>query len=289
MRVGSGPSAGESETIDRADVSGAEPPGPSGWLGEARFARGGGKASYDGPSIAIRTVNPRRGTSWAIADRLAFLKNAVGALSSAGTTTYLTSAGFFGARASQGWYAGDGGSWEKLSSDDLSAIDQGLGTLSTSMPGGTFLIVGVDRNSQEQELWFYRGGERERFDRVCRGDVPRPIDLDGFKVLVFICGAIFNSKEGNPLDPRRHLDDIDVVLDAGHFSLNRVRARRVAPDRNRWAFQRKLQEISPHCGAIFSQAHGNEHGVYLRDCDNWIVYQGGDPFPGESKGYEIPA
>jgi len=261
---------------------------PAGWLGEGRFGRGGRAARANRPSITVRTVNPRRGTSWRAADRLHFLEKAVRTIPSDSVTVYLTSAGFFGARAKDGRHAGDGGDWELLSASDLSTIDQGVGSLAATMPTDSFLVVGVDRDrGGTQELWFYRGGTQVRFHCVARGDAPTRIDFAGFKALAFICGAIYDSSDGNPLDPARHLQDVDVVLDAGHLSLNRVWTPVVSLGRKRWAFQRKLQEISPYCGAIFSQSHGNRYGTRVRDCDNWIVYRGDDPFPGKRRGYEI--
>lgn len=223
-----------------------------------------------------------------VADRLFFLEEAVAALPPQGVTAYLTCAGFFGSRAMDGRHAGDGGGWELLSASDLLTIEQRLGSLAAGMPKDSFLIIGVDRDEgKAQELWFYRGGESARFQCVARGDVPAKIDLAGFKVLAFVCGAIYDPKDGNPLDSARHLDDVDVVLDAGHVSLNRVRDRVVPIQRRRWAFQRKLQEISRHCGAIFSHAHGGQYDARVRDCDNWIAYRGGAPFPDPREGHEV--
>jgi hypothetical protein len=91
------------------------------------------------------------------------------------------------------------------------------------------------------------------------------------------------------LDPRRDLDGIDVVLDAGHVSLNRIWTPLVPLSRRRWAFQRKIRQIADHCGAMFSHAHGPDFGVKVRDCDNWIAYRGEVPFPGEAAGFSIAA
>src|SRR3954464_14239716 len=87
----------------------------AGWIGEARFLRGGHPASErQNDALTVRAINPCRGTDPSTAGRIGLLKRALRTRPEiAGCTVYLTAAGFFGCETTHGWNA-RGVSWRLI-------------------------------------------------------------------------------------------------------------------------------------------------------------------------------
>lgn len=104
-------------------------------------------------------------------------------------------------------------------------------------------------------------------------------------MLGFVCGEGYEW----PVDElTRALSGIDVVVVSAHVEVNRIWEREIDPELKRWAFQRRFQLISGCAGAALAHARGTDH-TYVRNCDDWFVYRGEDPFPGPRVGTPITA
>ena len=255
----------------------------SGWAVTARFGQFGKCWDGSGPCLRVVAVNPRRGTGSSLEARLDLLQRAIKRTEEKGPSIYLTSAGFFGCVAP----AGDQINFDWPGEFDVSDLDRRLGELAMRLPADTRLCVGVEPTSDDQWLWWYKGSVSSRFREIvqnCTEMQDRRIEVAGFRLLVFVCGELWDRHERG-FNSARDTVGIDVVLDAAHGSINRVWDRVADPGR-RWAFQRAFGHLGDVCGGMLAQAHeaGND---YVRRQDNWIVYKDELPFPDEVKVIEL--
>jgi len=261
-------------------------------LATAKFAASGRRWTNKGEHLLVHAVSPERGSGSSSSARLNLLRRAVALGGQDAQGLYLTSAGFFGCSASEGNSAA-GLKWPGLWPAGEERLLTALGAFASGLRDGVWLAIGVDmsRCYEAQEFWWFRGGESTHQCRVFRNRTPvadRVVTIGPFKVLGFVCGGIFGDhgiKCAVPDDVR----GIDVVVDAAHASMNRQvdPAASASNLRPRWAFHRTLRRLGDHCGAVFAHAHGANDGL-VRNCDNWIVYRGENPFPNSTTGIPIP-
>ncbi|HYI00690.1 hypothetical protein [Hyalangium sp.] len=267
-------------------VSGQSP--AQGWIATAKFGKRGIRAQDDRSTLTVHALNPERGTDWSISGRLDLLERALmTAPPERGETIYLTTAGWFGCATPKGDTA-TGLTWLCLSEAEEESLKKAVGLLVEKLPQTTQVAIGVDRRygyDDQQELWWFQGGYSDVQATHVRTHKPVPRSIGDYRVLAFICGAIYGFG-GPALDVGRDLSGTDVVLDAGHASLNRQWNPQVPLSRKRWAFHRSIRKIGTQCGAVFSHAHGDDY-AYVRNCDNWIVYRNEPPFPGKREGRRI--
>jgi hypothetical protein len=91
------------------------------------------------------------------------------------------------------------------------------------------MAIGVDLENgrpEKQELWWFDAGERSPIIRR-RTEESSVLAAGAFRVLPFICGSIFGN-DGVELN-FAGLVGVDVVIDAGHASLNPQWAKTIAP------------------------------------------------------------
>jgi hypothetical protein len=258
-----------------------------GWIGTAKFGKGGTRARDDRSTLTVHALNPQRGTDCSIPGRIDLLSRALMTVpTEQGERIFLTTAGWFGCVTPKGNTA-NGLSWLSLSVAEENSLKKTVGHLVEKLPQSTHVAIGVDRYGydNQQELWWFQGGYSGVQVTHVRTQKPIPRSIGNFRVLGFICGAIYGFG-GPALDVSQDLTGVDVVLDASHASLNRQRKRQAPLNARRWAFHRSIGTIGMHCGAVLSHAHGDDY-AYVRNCDNWIVYRDEDPFPGKREGTRI--
>lgn len=250
-----------------------------GWAVTARFGPGGVRWGGAGSCLRVVAVNPQRGTGTTTPARLDLLR---GVLAMAGTdvpTVYLTAAGFCGCATPPGDSTTDL-TWP--GSLDLPRIDQEVGDLASRLPPESLLLVGVEPSwhDPDQRIWCYGGGDRTRRKNIVRAEadmVDRLLEVGEFRLLVFVCGELWDG--GSGFDLATHTAGVDVVLDAAHASVGRWWDRAAEPSR-RCAFQRTFRRLGRVCGGVLAQAHEAESGKEsLRRKDNWVVCRGEWPFP----------
>lgn len=251
----------------------------SGWAVKAQFGSGGIRWSGTGPCLQVVAVNPQRGTNSSVVARLDLLHRAINATSVDGPCVYLTSAGFIGCVAPRGDRTKDF-SWP--GGLNLLDIDRRLGVLASTLPPDSLLAVGVEQSwkDSDQQIWLYSAGDRVRRGEIVRANSDmehRQFVIGGFRLLFFVCGELWDG--GSGFDMARNMEGVDVVLDAAHGSINRVRDRAAEPwPRN--AFRRTFLHLGKVGGGILAQAHEVDAGNgYVRRQDNWVVYKGELPFP----------
>lgn len=237
-----------------------------------------------GPALRVTVINPEAGTSALAHERLALLEAAVSAVLEPSPTLYLASAGFFGFRVE----ADRTLAWIPIASFD--ALRSRLETVVDRWSPHAYLAVGVDGDDgNDQRQWWFRGGHG-RILEIERYRSPKPlrdriVDLDGYRAIGFVCGEAYQHDEE---DLMRTIDaeHVDLVAISAHEHANRVWASTVAPSARRWAFQRLFQRISSGAGAALAHAHGDD-ASRVRNCDNWFVSRGEDPFSGSRTGVRI--
>lgn len=257
----------------------------AGWVGSAYFGKGGTQARK-GSGLAVHSVNPELETDLTTPARLRLLNRAIStAPPGRSATVYLTAAGFFQCDIGEGIStgAGVGGGAE------VPKLERALRKLAKQHSEEVLFVVGVDigDQAQRQELWWISGCSGV-IHRTGRSDIPAVHHFAGYALRGYVCGAIIG-QSGHRLDPQRDLKGTDVVLDAGHVRLNRMWDPTPGPQAKRHAFHQMINSIGGYAGAVFSHAHGPDFSTYVRDCDNWIVYRGSAPFPGEQAGQPAEA
>lgn len=143
----------------------------------------------------------------------------------------------------------------------------------------------------DQRQWWFCGGEDHRHSEILRWNTSRDatplsqrrVTHAGYTLLGFVCGEAY---EWHERDLAAELSDIDVVVISAHVEVNRIWDREIDPGLKRWAFQRRFQFIAQHAGAALAHARGTDEG-YVRNCDDWFVHRGSDPFPGSRVGLSI--
>lgn len=250
-----------------------------------RIGRGGRRPSNKGKALQVVAIHVERGTGSTVAARANLLARAIEAAPPNEPTLYLTTAGFFGMDTKPGASTKEDGL--HFFQPRGPSVTKALLRVAGSLPAHAHVLAGVDEPdaNDEQELWLVSGGEIVG-EPVRREDQPvhdRIFEVDGFRVLPFVCGEIYDG--GITFDPETDLKKIDVVADAAHASVNRSHD----PDR-RWSyapFQRRFLDIAPHAAAVLAHAHDNNERL-VRCRNNWAVFRDKSPFPGES-GTNAPA
>lgn len=260
-----------------------------GWAVVANFGPSGVRWSGTGPRLKVVAVNLERGTGSTTAARLDLLRKAIDLVHPDGPIIYLTPAGFFGCASSRGDHINDGNlSWPGIA--DPAELTQLLGEQAAALPKDTMLAIGVDKGSEDalQEQWWFRGGRSEPERQLVRGAMlkgemkERTFQVDGFHVLGFVCGELWDG--GSGFEFQKHTAGLDLVLDLAHASINRLWDRTVRPER-RCAFQRTFFDLKLKCGAMLAYAHDmdTKAGIVRRQ-NNWILFKKENPFPED--GYE---
>lgn len=257
--------------------SGTTPGRARGWATVVRIGRGGRRPRKNAKALQVVAVHVERGTGSTVAKRANLLARAIEAAPPNEPTLYLTTAGFFGVEYPAG-----------SSVDDLvffrprrSSVEKALLRTTGDLPAHAYVLAGVDLDDDEyenQELWLVNRGKliREPTMRYVQAPHERIFEVDGFRVLPFVCGEIYDGG----FNPEADLKKVDVVVDAAHASVNRAHDR----DR-RWSyapFQRMFLDIAPHAAAVLAHAHDdNERLVRCRN--NWVVFRDEAPFPKPEK------
>lgn len=242
-----------------------------------RVSREGRRPRRNGKALRIVAVNVERGTASTVAARAHLLLRAIEASPPDEPTLYLTTAGFFGVDYPAG-----------SSVDDLSffrprrsSVEKALLRTTRDLPAHAYILAGVDLDNDEyehQQLWLAKGGwlVREPIRRYVQPPHERIFEVEGFRVLPFVCGEMYDG--GVSFDPKTDLMKVDVVVDAPHASVNRSHDREL-----RWSyapFQRMFLDIAPYAAVVLAHAHDDNERL-LRCRNNWVVYRGESPFPGE--------
>lgn len=265
-----------------------EQAGPArGWTNEAAFTRGGRKAKAGEDSLRVVVLNTESGTASSLSARRALLLAAVQRASSSAPTVLVTPAGFFGcaidAEGTPHWPG----------NIDITSLENELADAACSWPSSLIVAVGVDVAGHDQRQWWFAGGEDMRRCEVLRGSEVREatplsgrvVIHAGYTSLGFVCGEGYEWPE-DELTPV--LSGIDVLAVSAHVEVNRIWDREIDPGLKRWAFQRRFQLISGYAGAALAHARGADES-YVRNCDDWFVHRGEDPFPGPRVGQPIVA
>ena len=256
-----------------------------GWTNECVFARHGDQPSSDGDALRVVVLNIESGTAGSIAARRALLTAAIERVGDSGPTLLVTPAGFFGFGV-----APDGAvSWTGVA--DITLLENDLSRLARSWPTSLMVAVGVDRDSDDQRQWWFCGGEGRRRCEISRSGTSRDatplsqrrVTHAGYTLLGFVCGEAY---EWPQPDLAADLPGIDIVVISAHVEVNRIWDREIDPGLKRWAFQRRFQFIAQHAGAALAHARGIDD-AYVRNCDDWFVHRGNDPFPGPRVGQPI--
>lgn len=278
---------GKLEKANRRTTAGP-PAGPAaGWVSREPFGRGGTRGRSATEAVSVIVLNPDCGTSWSEPARLGLLAAAAARSEMAASrpTLMLAASGFFGYAArpyGDSRWTGDGDrEWRRAALESLVA----------EWPSSALLAVGVDFGGDAQEQWWLKGGSglvkvivRSAYKshapladrRVVHGDLT---------FLGFVCGEAYERSEDEFVAQLE--SGVDVVAISAHVRVNRISAPCVtSSSAKRWAFQRRFQLISGYAGASLSHARANDDR-YVRDCDNWFVHRGEDPFPGERSGQRI--
>ena len=265
-----------------------EQPGPArGWTNETAFARGGWKPKPNDDSLRLIVLNTESGTGSSLAARRALLHAAIQRVGNLGPAVLVTPAGFFGCAVDMEGEA----HWP--GTVDLAALEAELTGAARSWPSSLMVAIGVDSSGHDQRQWWFAGGEGRRQCEVLRGNEERDatqlssrvVIHAGFTLLGFVCGEGYEWPEDD-LVPA--LAGVDVVVVSAHVEVNRIWDRGIDPGLRRWPFQRRFQLISGHAGAALAHARGTDTN-YVRNCDNWFVHRGDEPFPGPRVGVPIAA
>ena len=271
----------KAEQAKKATKALSIPGAARGWIYTALFGHGG-TIGRPGTGLAVHAINPERGTNFSLTARLTLLGRALQkSVPRSSATVYLTAAGFLGCATLPGNTPREL-RWLTLMPAQVSWLERNLIAMMAGFRRATWLAVGVDISPSDQQLWWCQGRSRTIL-KMRRVDDPGAFKIGRFWVRPFICGAIIG-KAGVKLDRRRHLATVDVVLDASHASLNREWN---GPPGSSWqAFHSIIYDIGRTNGAVFAHAHGADFRGTVRDCDNWVVYRGRRPFPGERRGQD---
>jgi len=265
-----------------------EQAGPArGWTNEVAFARGGRKPKAGDEALRVIVLNPEIGTGSSAPVRRALLHAAIERAGDSGPTLIVTPAGFFGCSVDA---EGDAHWPGNL---DITALEHELADATRAWPSSLMVAVGVDVHGHDQRQWWFAGGEGRRRCEVLRASDERdatPLDARvvthaGYTLLGFVCGEGYEWHEGQLTSA---LSDVDVVVVSAHVEVNRIWDREIDPGLKRWAFQRRFQLIAGYAGAALAHARGPDE-TYVRNCDDWFVHRGGDPFPGPRVGVPITA
>lgn len=256
-----------------------------GWTNTCVFAQHGGQPTSNADGLRVVVLNIESGTACSMPARRALLEAAITRVGDDGPTLLVTPAGFFGFGVGR-----DGAlSWTGVT--DVASLENDLAGLARSWPTSLMVAVGVDRDGNDQRQWWFCGGERGRRCEILRWSSSRDatqlsqrrVTHAGYTLLGFVCGEAYEWQER---DLAAELSGIDVVVVSAHVEVNRIWDREIDPGLKRWAFQRRFQFISQHAGAALAHARGIDD-THVRNCDDWFVHRGSDPFPGPRVGQPI--
>jgi hypothetical protein len=220
-------------------------------------------------------LNTESGTGTSLNARRALLIAAVERVRNDGPTVLITPAGFFGCTIDV-----DGiPRWPGL---DATSLKVELIMLARSWPPSIMVAIGVDIAGHAQQQWWLSGGGILH-RQIARGSETqtvtplsdRSVAHAGFTLLGFVCGEGYEWEETEFVEA---LSGKDVVAVSAHVEVNRTWKPEIDPGYKRWAFQRRFQLISAHCGAALAHARGADDN-YVRNCDDWFVHRGGPLFP----------
>ena len=256
-----------------------------GWTNACIFARHGSQPASTADGLRVVVLNIETGTACSMDARFALLEAAVARVGDKGPTLLVTPAGFFGFGVAR-----DGAlSWTGIA--DIVSLENDLTALARSWPASLMVAVGVDRDGDDQRQWWFCGGEERRCSEILRSSTSRDatplaqrrVMHAGYTLLGFVCGEAYEWPER---DLAAELPATDVVVVSAHVEVNRIWDREIDAGLKRWAFQRRFQFISQHAGAALAHARGIDD-AYVRNCDDWFVHRGSDPFPGPRVGEPI--
>ncbi len=262
--------------------------GPArGWTNTAAFARSGWRAPSEDDSLRVVVLNTESGTASSTSARRALLVAAVERASNAGPTVLITPAGFFGCTID----AAGNPHWQGIV--DIAVLKDELIDLARSWPASLMVAIGVDVAGDDQRQWWLVGGGESLQCEVLRGSATRAatplsrrsVKHAGHTLLGFVCGEGYEWPEA---ELAAALVGIDVVAVSAHVEVNRIWDPEIDQGLKRWAFQRRFRFISEYAGAALAHARGADDN-YVRNCDDWFVHRGEEPFPGPRVGETIVA
>jgi len=257
-----------------------------GWTNTCVFTRGGGQPESNEDALQIVVLNTASGTASSINARCALLSAAVERVGATSRPTVLvTTAGFFGCHID----LHGAPCWPGIA--DVGSLERELTEFARSWPESLIVAVGVDRDGGDQRQWWFAGAEGGRRSEILRASASRPatplsqrrVAHAGYTLLGFVCGEGYEWAEH---DVAEELSGVDVVVISAHVEVNRIWEPAIDEGLKRWAFQRRFRFISQYAGAALAHARGTDAN-YVRNCDDWFVHRGKEPFPGPRVGDAI--
>jgi hypothetical protein len=255
-----------------------------GWTNQAAFARDGTNGSKRKGALRVVVLNTESGTGGDASDQRSLLAAAVQRAGESTPSVIITPAGFYGCAID----ADGEPRWHGVAR--VASLRDELVELAASWPSSLRVAVGVDVACDDQRQWWLAGGRRERPLEIRRGAerssiAERRISHAGFTLLGFVCGECY---EWEKRELASALTDVAVVAVSAHVEVNRIWKRRIDPKRKRWSFHRRFRFISTYAGAALAHVRGADDR-YVRNCDDWFVHRGGEPFPGPRVGVPVRA
>jgi hypothetical protein len=266
----------KNQTPDPAEESGSGE--ARGWTNAFTFAKGGWEPRPgDDGALRVLVLNTESGTGSSMSVRHALLAAAIERAADKEATVLVTTAGFFGCDIN----ADGRPSWPGIG--DISGLQGELIALARSWPRSLMVAVGVDVTGSDQRQWWFAGGEGSRRCEILRDNetraatplAERRVLHAGYGLLGFVCGEGYEWPE---TELATALSNVDVVAVSAHVEINRIWEPAIDPELKRWAFQRRFRFISGYAGAALAHARGTDDR-YVRNCDDWFVHRGGEPFP----------